>query len=99
MKTEFQERAWLSWLAKVRIIIITFLLGIELAITRLTTTNVPITGFISVILLWYTISLVQPFLVAVWKDLQVQARLQIFTDIVFATALLYFTVDIATCLT
>jgi len=36
----FDERTWLSWLVKVRIIIITFLLGIGLAIIRLTHTNV-----------------------------------------------------------
>jgi len=96
MQIELQDRAWLGWLTKVRIIIITFLLGIELAITRLTTSNVPIPGFISVILLWYTISLLQIFLVAVWKDVQIQARLQILTDLIFTTAIIYVTGDIDT---
>ena len=96
MKTEFQERAWLSWLAKVRIIIITFLLGIELAITRLTTTNVPVRGFISVILLWYTIALLQVMLIAVWRDAQVQARLYVLTDLIFTTAIVYVTGDVDT---
>jgi len=96
MKIEFQDRAWLGWLAKVRIIIITFLLGIELAITRLTTTNVPVRGFISLILLWYTIAVLQVVLVAVWREVQVQARLQILTDLAFTTALLYVTGDVDT---
>ena len=96
MQILLQDRAWLGWLTKVRIIIITFLLGIELAITRLTTSNVPVRGFIAVILLWYTISLMQLFLVAVWREVQVQARLQIFTDLVFTTAIVYVTGDIDT---
>jgi two-component system sensor histidine kinase PilS (NtrC family) len=96
MQIKLQDRAWLGWLSKVRIIIITFLLGIELAITRLTTSNVPVRGFISVILLWYTITLIQLFLVALWHEAEVQARLQIFTDLVFTTAIVYVTGDIDT---
>ena len=34
MQSMFDERLWLGWLVKVRIIILTFLLGIELAIAR-----------------------------------------------------------------
>ena len=96
MKTDFQERAWLSWLAKVRIIIITFLLGIELVITRLTSTNVPVRGFISLILLWYTIAMLQVMLVAVWREAQVQARLYVLTDLIFTTAIVYVTGDVDT---
>ena len=36
MQSIFDERLWLAWLAKVRIIILTLLFGIELAIARLT---------------------------------------------------------------
>ena len=36
MQSTFDERNWLAWLVKVRIIILTFLLGIELAVARLT---------------------------------------------------------------
>ena len=36
MQSMFDERLWLAWLVKVRIIILTLLLGIELAIARLT---------------------------------------------------------------
>ena len=68
MYVELQNRAWLSWLAKVRILIITFLLGIELAITRLTTTNVPVRYFISIIMLWYTIAFFELLLVFLWRE-------------------------------
>ena len=36
MQSMFDERLWLAWLVKARIIILTFLLGIEMAIARLT---------------------------------------------------------------
>ena len=35
------ERNWLTWLVKVRILILTFLLGIELAVIRLTPSPLP----------------------------------------------------------
>ncbi|MGH9669809.1 MAG: hypothetical protein ACRD3A_06840, partial [Terriglobales bacterium] len=54
--SQFNERTWLTWLVKVRIIVITFLLGIGLAIIRFTTNNISEFGFVSVIVLWYTIS-------------------------------------------
>ena len=96
MYVELQNRAWLSWLAKVRILIITFLLGIELAITRLTTTNVPVRYFISIIMLWYTIAFFELLLVFLWREYNVQARLQILTDVIFTTALVYVTGDVDT---
>lgn len=96
LRNEINDRAWLNWLAKVRIIIITFLFGIELAITRLTPTNVPVRGFISLILLWYTISIFQILLISLWRDTQVQVRLQILTDMAFATAIVYVTGGIET---
>ena len=48
MQSMFDERLWLAWLVKVRIIILTFLLGIELAIARLTPNPFPLRLFINV---------------------------------------------------
>ena len=50
MQSMFDERQWLAWLVKVRIIILTFLLGIELAIARLTPHDLRVhrTGVLSV---------------------------------------------------
>ena len=50
MQSMFDERLWLAWLAKVRIIILTLLFGIELAIARLTPNPLPLRLFINVIL-------------------------------------------------
>ena len=54
--TRFNERAWLAWLVKVRVIVISFLLAIELLIVNLTPSNVPTRLFITIILVWYTVS-------------------------------------------
>src|SRR5260370_5957543 len=98
MQNELNDRAWLSWMGKVRIIIITFLLGIELAILQLTQTNVrvPVRGFICIIVLWYSISFFEILLLVLWHDTRAHVRLQILTDIAFSTALLYVTGGIDT---
>jgi two-component system sensor histidine kinase PilS (NtrC family) len=96
MRSEFKERTWLAWLSKVRIIVITFLLAIELVIVRLTVTAVPERAFISVIALWYTISLFYVLLLPLWREQWAQARLQVVTDLVFANALIYLTGGIDT---
>ena len=96
MQNEFKERTWLAWLSKVRIIVVTFLLAIELAIIRLTDTAVPERAFISVIALWYTISLFYVLLLPLWREQSTQARLQVVTDLVFANAVIYLTGGIDT---
>lgn len=91
MRAEFQERTWLQWLVKVRIIIITFLLGIQLAISTLTPTAAPRRLFVSVIVLWYTVAAFLILLNAIWRESALQARLQVFTDLFFVTAVIYAT--------
>lgn len=89
MAAEFDERTWLAWLVKARIIIITFLLGIGLVIVRLTHTNIEQTQFVSVILLWYTLAVFFVVLQTILQDAKIQARVQILTDVGMATALIY----------
>ncbi len=86
---DFNERTWLEWLARVRVIIITFLFGIELAVVNFTPTNLPHRLFVVLILLWYTISVFFIVLLKLWQHTHPQARLQIVTDLVFATAVVY----------
>src|SRR5215475_222111 len=92
----FDERTWLSWLVKVRIIIITFLLGIGLAIIRLTPTNVSEWAFVSVILLWYTVAVFFLLLHSVWNDYELQARIQVISDLALTTGVIYITGGIDT---
>src|SRR6476646_10836035 len=96
MDTKFNERAWLAWLVKVRIIIISFLLAVELLLVNLTPTNVPVRLFISIILVWYTVSVFFIVLHSLSQEYKLQAITQIFADLVFVTALVYVTGGIDT---
>jgi two-component system, NtrC family, sensor histidine kinase PilS len=91
MQSMFDERLWLAWLVKVRIIILTFLLGIELAIARLTPNPFPLRLFINVILLWYTISIFYLLLLSFWEERRIQSLLQVVTDLVLVTLVVYAT--------
>ena len=96
MNTGFNERTWLEWLVKVRVIIITFLLAIELAITTLTTTSVDKRLFIGVILAWYAVAAAHMIILSFWEELRTQARVQVGSDLVFATLIIYVTGGIDT---
>jgi len=91
MELIVEQRRWLAWLSNVRIIVLTFLLGIQLAIVRLTPTTLPLRPFIASILLWYTLSLFFLLLASLWKEDVLQAKLQVFTDLGMATLLIYVT--------
>ena len=92
----FNERTWLGLLVRLRFLIITFLLGIELAISRLTPSNVPVRQFVLLIVLWYTLALFFLILYTVWKDIRLQSRVQVLCDLAMATAVVYVTGGIDT---
>jgi two-component system sensor histidine kinase PilS (NtrC family) len=91
MQSMFDERNWLAWLVKVRIIILTFLLGIELAVAQFTPTALPLWLFVSVLLLWYTFSLFYVLLLSFWQEHRVQALLQVLTDLAMVTLVVHVT--------
>ena len=93
---KFNERSWLAWLVKVRVIIISFLLAVELLIVNLTPNNVPTRLFVNIILVWYTVSVFFVILLSLWDEYRLQAIIQIFTDLAFATAIVYVTGGIDT---
>lgn len=87
----FDERLWLAWLVKVRIIILTFLLGIELAIARLTVSPLNVRLFVNAVLLWYTIAVFHLLLLSFWEERRIQSLLQVLTDLAMVTLLVYIT--------
>ena len=95
MQSMFDERLWLAWVAKVRIIILTLLFGIELAIARLTPSSIPLRLFINVVLLWYTISIFYLLLLSFWEERRIQALLQVVTDLALVTLVVYATGGVA----
>ena len=91
MHSTFDDRLWLAWLVKVRIIILTFLLGIELAVARFTASSLPLGLFVSTILLWYTISVFYVLLLSFWEEYRIQSLLQVLTDLLLVTLAVYIT--------
>lgn len=91
MQPTFDERSWLAWLVKVRILILTFLLGIELAVAQLTPTLLPVRLFISTILFWYSVSLFYILLLSFWQEHRLQASLQVLTDLVLVSLVVHET--------
>src|SRR6266478_3310906 len=91
MQSTFDERNWLAWLVKIRIIILTFLLGIELAVARLADSPLPLRSFVSVMLLWYALSLFYVLLLSFWEDRRIQALLQVVTDLALVSLVVHFT--------
>ncbi|HEV3253652.1 MAG TPA: hypothetical protein VG033_04550, partial [Candidatus Acidoferrales bacterium] len=49
---------WVPWLGRVRFLVITFLLGIVLAVRELTPLPPPSRYFVPLIVLWYTLAIV-----------------------------------------
>src|SRR3989475_2651625 len=91
MHSMFDEWLWLAWLVKARIIILTFLLGIELAIARLTLSPLPVRLFITSILLWYAFALFYVVLLSFWEEHRIQSLLQVLTDLALVTLVVYIT--------
>lgn len=89
--SKFNESAWLAWLVKARVAIISFLLAVELLIVNLTITNVPLRLFETAIVAWFAVSFFFLVLHALWEEQKIQALTQIFTDLVFVTAVVYVT--------
>ncbi|MGD0211841.1 MAG: ATP-binding protein [Terriglobales bacterium] len=85
------ERNWLTWLVKVRILILLVLLAIELAVIRLTPSPLPIMPFLTGMLLWFVLSLFFLFLVSVWNEHRLQAILQVLADLAMVTLVVHLT--------
>jgi two-component system, NtrC family, sensor histidine kinase PilS len=91
MQSTLKERIWLSWLVKVRILVLTILLGIELAIVQFTPTLFPVRLFVDTILLAYTISAFYLLLLHFWNEPRVQSVLQVVSDLLLVSMLVYIT--------
>lgn len=85
MHSTTDDRNWLTWLVKVRMLILMVLLVIELAVIRLTPSPVPVVPFLTVMVLWFVLSLFFLFLVTVWSETRLQAILQVVADIAMVT--------------
>jgi two-component system sensor histidine kinase PilS (NtrC family) len=85
------ERNWLTWLVKVRVLILLVLLAIELAVIRLTPSPLPLLPFLTGMVLWFVLSLFFLFLVSVWSEHRLQAILQVLSDLARVTLVVHVT--------
>jgi len=91
MQSTFDERIWLAWLVKVRILILIFLLAIQLAVAHLTPAPLPIRLFVSTILLWFALSIFYTVLLGFWQEHRLQASLQVLTDLALVSLVVHET--------
>jgi len=91
MQSTFDERNWLTWLVKIRIIILTFLFGIELTVARMAESTVPLRSFVSAMLLWFALSVFYVLLLSFWEERRAQAVLQVVTDLALVSLVVHFT--------
>ena len=91
------QREWVPWLIRVRLVIITFLLGIELTIQQVARTlhlavaQVPMKYFLAVVIFWYLLDLIYHILLKINADHPVQSWVQIILDISMVALVVYFT--------
>jgi two-component system, NtrC family, sensor histidine kinase PilS len=91
MQTTFDERNWLAWLVKVRIFILTLLLGIELAVAEFSPAPLPMRLFVATILFWYSLSLFYTLLLSFWQEHRIQSSLQVLTDLILVSLVVHET--------
>ena len=91
------QRDWLLWLIRVRFVIISFLLGIELIIQEvaqaqnLRVVQVPMVYFLAVLVSWYLLDLIFHILLKLPVDPRIQAYLQVTLDITMVSLVVHFT--------
>lgn len=91
MQSVFENRVWLTWLVKVRILILTILLGIELVIAQFTPIAFPFRLFADAIVFAYTIAAFYLVLLHFWQELKLQSVLQVISDLLLVTLFVYIT--------
>ncbi len=91
MQSMFDERIWLAWLVKVRILILTLLVAIELTIVSFTPSILSLRLFVWVALFWYAGSIFYLVLLPLWNEHRIQSVLQVLSDLLFVTLVVYAT--------
>jgi two-component system, NtrC family, sensor histidine kinase PilS len=91
MQSTFDERNWLTWLVKVRILVLSLLLAMELAVAQFTPSPLPVRFFLSTVLFWYSLSLFYVLLLSFWQEHRLQASLQVLTDLIMVSLVIHET--------
>ncbi len=82
-------REWLDWLARVRFLLVAFLLAIVLVLRDSTQVFVPTKYFVPLVVLWSTLAIFYVILLRWIPDAHWHGPLEIVCDVVMVTALVY----------
>lgn len=93
MKPSDQLQQWLSWIIKIRFVIITFVFAIEFMVRQFLAPpgHAPVMRFVEAIVLWYVLGLFYLIYSQLSRDLALQAYIQISGDIVLITLVVHIT--------
>ncbi len=97
MKLTGESQAWLTWVIKIRFVIITFVFAIEFAIEQVVPAPayaraIPNLGI--AVIFWYILNLFFLIYNQLNGDYLLQAQLQIYSDLVIITAIVHITGDL-----
>ena len=82
---------WLPWLGRVRFLVITFLVGVIVAVHQLTPVVLPVRAFVSLVVFWYTLAIVYVILQRWIPEARWHAPLQVICDLLIVTGVVYVT--------
>ena len=82
---------WLTWLGRVRFLVITVLVAVVVAVSSLTTAPAPTRGFVPLIMTWYMLAAVCLLLQKHLPDARAHAPVQSLIDLVMITGVVYAT--------
>jgi hypothetical protein len=82
---------WLPWLARVRFLIITFLVMVMVAVRQFTPVQIPIHTIVPLVVLWYTLAVLYLILHRWLPQARWQGPLQMTLDLVIITGVVYAT--------
>lgn len=84
-------QGWLEWMTRVRLLVITFLLGIVLVLRETAQLSVPAKYFMPLVVLWYTLAIFFVILLRWIPEARWHAPLQMVCDVAMVTGLVYVT--------
>src|SRR5580692_11383620 len=91
MESKPSVSEWLPWLGRVRFLVITFLVGVVVAVHQLTPVVIPVRAFVSLVVFWYTLAVVYVILRRWIPEARWHAPLQFVCDLVIVTGVVYAT--------
>jgi two-component system sensor histidine kinase PilS (NtrC family) len=91
MQSVFENRAWLVWLVKVRVLILTVILGIELAVAQFSPVAFPVRLLVETIVSAYALSAFYLLVLRFSKKTKIQAVGQSLIDLLLVSILVYIT--------